>query len=234
MAYRTTNHIHYNQARRIIELDYIVFPYRDNKIISAIGPMVDNIAIKGRFFRMLAGRGCYGKCSFCSVINFYQPHNRIYRSPNNIIDEISYLQNKYDVNHFWFSDEIFYDKSKKGIQWVYEFVNEIKRRNILISFNIEMRPNDINYDEIQLLKDAGLTRIFIGAESGVQRILDEMNKGVTVEENLHAINNIQKADVSVRLGWISVVPTMSFQELIDNYIFLFNTGCIRKKIYIII
>lgn len=76
-----------------------------------------------------------------------------------------------------------------------------------------------------LLKEIGLTRISIGAESGIQRILDEMKKDVKVETVKNAIEVIQECGIETILGWIAIIPTMSFDELKENYHFLFNSGC---------
>ena len=97
------------------------------------------------------------------------------------------------------------------------------------TFNIELRPNDFNYDELIQLKDVGLTAIFVGIESGVQRILDEMRKDTTVEHNDQALEIAKKLDIKVEMGWISIIPTMSFEELKKNYEYLFATNCYTEE-----
>lgn len=215
--------------KRLSNLDFPFFPKRFPLVQNAVSNMVDGHYIKGKYYNMVAGRGCYGRCSFCSIHKSEDRTYRVYRSVNNVIDEMEELKSKYQIQHIWFNDEIFYDRSKKGILWMNEFCEELARRKLNLSFNIEMRPNDINEEELMKLKSAGLTAIFVGIESGIQRILDEMRKDTTVEQNVTAINILKKLDIKLEMGWISLIPTMSFEELIENYRFLFATDCYTEE-----
>ncbi len=203
--------------KRIINLDDLSFPMRDINLISTDEEI-------GAHFRMLGGRGCFGQCNFCSVIDFYQPHHKIYRSAKNVVNEIQYLVEKYDIHNFRFDDDLFYDLSKNGRQWVKEFCHEIKERQLEIKFDIEMRSDCIRVEEITILKEAGLYKVILGAESGSNRILKEMNKGIVVSDSLNAIKILKEFNIEVMLTFITLLPTMTYEELKENYEFLFATG----------
>ena len=97
--------------------------------------MIDGRYIKGKYYNVVAGRGCYGRCSFCSIYKLGKTHYRVYRSPKNVLDEIQKIINEQKVDHIWFTDEIFYDHSLRGSKWVRDFCNEIKSRNLHFAFD---------------------------------------------------------------------------------------------------
>ena len=214
---RKNGELFFIPPKRIINLDDLSFPMRDMNLISTDEEI-------GAHFRMLGGRGCFGQCNFCSVIEFYQPHHKIYRSAKHVVDEIQYLVEKYDIHNFRFDDDLFYDLSKNGKQWVKDFCHEIKERRLKIKFDIEMRSDCIRTEEISILKEAGLYKVILGAESGSNRILREMNKGIIVADSLNAIKILKEFDIEVMLTFITLLPTMTYEELKENYEFLFSTG----------
>lgn len=223
LVFREGDNIRFSLPERILNLDDLPFPTRDIEIIGRD---------KEEFFNILAGRGCYGNCSFCSIIQFYTPRFKIYRSAKNVVDELEYLIKEYNIHYFKFNDEIFYDSSPRGLEWVNRFVDEVKNRKINITFDIEMRVNDITKAEILKLKDIGLNILNIGVESGVQRVLDEMNKNITVAMIKDVIAVLKECQVNVRVAFITIIPTMSFEELKQNYQFLFDLGCyIEDNLY---
>jgi radical SAM superfamily enzyme YgiQ (UPF0313 family) len=231
IAYLNQGLLSLNPPNRIMNLDKLPFPVRNIEYLGNISS-IGTDKVGKRFFRMLAGRGCYGKCSFCSIIRFYAPKYKIYRSPQNVVGEIEQLVNKYGINDFLFNDEIFYEISKKGQMWIQQFVELIKQKEIKISFAIEMRANDIRHEEISLLKSVGLKRVSLGVESGIQRVLDEMNKGCTIQQNRDAIDILKQSGITPLISFIAIIPTMSFKELKDNYKFLFSLNCfIEENVY---
>ena len=224
--------IKYSYPHRITDLDELAFPVRDINVIgdSDDTPEVGMNMCEGRFFRMTVGRGCYGRCSFCSILDFYKEcKTRYYRSAANVVDEIETLISKYNVNNFRFNDDIFYESSKKGLEWVHLFCNEIKKRKLKITFAIEMRANDVHKEELQALKEVGLKKMSIGVESGVQRLLDEMRKDYTVTMLKEKIQLIRECGITPSFSFITIVPTMTFEELETNYKFIEELECFAEK-----
>ncbi len=122
-------------------------------------------------------RGCPFKCNWCAKPIYGNRYNS--RSPQNVVKELKLLKTNFNMDHIWFCDDIF--GLKPG--WVEEFAHLLKQENIGIRFKIQSRA-DLLVDEsvVKALADAGCENAWIGAESGSQKILDDMEKGTTISQ----------------------------------------------------
>jgi len=122
-------------------------------------------------------RGCPYKCNWCAKPIYGNRYNS--RSPENVVAELKLLKEKYQFDHIWFCDDIFGLKPT----WVSHFANIIEREKITFKYKIQSRV-DLLLEEntIESLARVGCDEIWVGAESGSQKILDAMDKGTTVEE----------------------------------------------------
>jgi len=125
---------------------------------------------------LICARGCPYTCTWCSRSVFGETHRR--RSAKNVVDEIELLREQYKPDMLWFADDVFTINQK----WFNEFYAEMKKRNIKIPFECITRADRLNEDIIQKMSELGSFRIWYGAESGSQKILDAMQRRVTVEE----------------------------------------------------
>ncbi len=131
-------------------------------------------------------RGCPFKCNWCAKPIYGNRYNS--RSPENVVSEIRLLKQNYAVDHIWFCDDIF--GLKPG--WVQEFAELLKREKLKIRFKIQSRADLLTEVEIvEALADAGCENVWIGAESGSQKILDAMDKGITVQQIHQATRNMK-------------------------------------------
>ena len=122
-------------------------------------------------------RGCPYKCNWCAKPIYGNRYNA--RTPQNVFEEIKQLYERYHFDHIWFCDDIF--GLKPG--WVKEFVALLKAANLKIKFKIQSRADLLlNDQQVQPLADAGCEMVWMGAESGSQKILDAMDKGTTVQQ----------------------------------------------------
>jgi anaerobic magnesium-protoporphyrin IX monomethyl ester cyclase len=122
-------------------------------------------------------RGCPYKCNWCAKPIYGNRYNS--RSPQKVADEIAFLMKTYQVNHFWVCDDIF--GLKPG--WVKEFKMCLAKKKVKPKLKIQSRADLLlKEDTIQDLVEAGLEEVWIGAESGSQKILDAMDKGITTQE----------------------------------------------------
>ncbi|MDB4904276.1 MAG: radical protein [Mucilaginibacter sp.] len=126
---------------------------------------------------MSTTRGCPFKCNWCAKPIYGNRYNS--RSPENVLTEIKLLKEQYDIDHIWFCDDIF--GLKPG--WVKEMAGLLEKENISIRFKIQSRA-DLLVEEglVKALASAGCEIAWIGAESGSQKVLDAMDKGITVEQ----------------------------------------------------
>ncbi len=119
-------------------------------------------------------RGCPYSCKWCSRAVYGQSYRR--RSAKNVVDEIELLFQNYTNTTFWFVDDVFTVSHK----WLAEFDDEINRRQLKINYECISRADRMNEEVIQLLKSSGCFRIWIGSESGSQKIIDAMDRRVDV------------------------------------------------------
>ena len=132
-------------------------------------------------------RGCPFKCNWCAKPIYGNRYN--IRSPENVVEEITQLINNYSVNHFWVCDDIF--GLKPG--WVRRFRNLVKEKNLKFTYKIQSRVDLLlQEDIIDALAESGAETVWVGAESGSQKILDAMDKGTTVEQ-IHSATKLLKS-----------------------------------------
>jgi anaerobic magnesium-protoporphyrin IX monomethyl ester cyclase len=141
------------------------------------------------YFSMNIGttRGCPFKCNWCAKPIYGNRYNS--RSPQNVIKELVMLKEQFQFDHIWFCDDIF--GLKPG--WVNEFADLVEKHRLRFRFKIQARADLLlqeNY--IKDLARAGCDNIWMGAESGSQKILDAMDKGTTVEQIHTATKLIRK------------------------------------------
>ena len=122
-------------------------------------------------------RGCPYKCNWCAKPIYGNRYNS--RSVEHVLNEIELLLTWHKPDHFWMADDIF--GLKPG--WVQEFNREAKERNLSFRYKIQSRA-DLLADEstARSLAESGCETVWLGAESGSQKILDAMDKGTTVAE----------------------------------------------------
>jgi radical SAM superfamily enzyme YgiQ (UPF0313 family) len=105
-----------------------------------------------------------------------------------VVKEIKLLKDNYNIDHIWFCDDIF--GLKPG--WVLEFAELLKKEKLSIRFKIQSRADLLTQPEVVgALADAGCENVWIGAESGSQKILDAMDKGITVQQIHKATHNMK-------------------------------------------
>lgn len=146
---------------------------------------------KGYFsINMATTRGCPFKCNWCAKPIYGNRYNS--RSPQNVVNELKMLKEKFNFDHIWFCDDIF--GLKPG--WVHEFADLIEREDLQFKFKIQARADLLlQEDYIADLARAGCTNIWMGAESGSQKILDAMDKGTTVKQIYEATRLLKKHGV---------------------------------------
>ncbi|MBL0047125.1 MAG: radical SAM protein [Bacteroidetes bacterium] len=121
-------------------------------------------------------RGCPYTCKWCSRAVYGQSYRR--RSAKLVADEIEHIQKNYEVDTLWFVDDVFTVSHK----WLKEFRDEIVTRKINLAYECITRADRLNEESMRLLKESGCFRVWIGAESGSQKIIDAMDRRVSVEQ----------------------------------------------------
>ncbi len=129
----------------------------------------------------ITARGCPYKCRWCSHQVYGQTHRR--RNPIKVVDEVEWLLQTYTPDIAWVSDDVF----TINHEWIRQYAAEMRRRNLRIPFECISRADRLNEEMLDLLAELGCFRVWIGSESGSQRLLDSMDRGVKVEQVQRAI-----------------------------------------------
>ncbi|HWF07090.1 MAG TPA: radical SAM protein [Bryobacteraceae bacterium] len=130
---------------------------------------------------VITARGCPYKCNWCSHSVYGHTHRR--RSPRAVAEEVEWLLGRYRPDMLWMADDVF--TIHQG--WLLEYAAELKRRGIRIPFECITRADRVNERIAATLGELSCMRVWIGSESGSQRILDAMQRGVTVEQVRRAV-----------------------------------------------
>lgn len=121
-------------------------------------------------------RGCPYTCKWCSTAVYGQSYRR--RPANQVAEEMKMLKDQYHPDALWFVDDVFTVSHK----WLIAFREEVLKQDAIIPFECITRAERLNDEILQLLKDVGCFRIWIGAESGSQTIIDAMDRRVDVNQ----------------------------------------------------
>ncbi|MDR2623128.1 MAG: B12-binding domain-containing radical SAM protein [Methanobrevibacter sp.] len=144
-----------------------------------------------RRFSIFVGRVCLYNCKYCQPVTRSMFGSRLrVRSPEHVVKELIYLRNKYGLYYFQILD----DNILQNRKWLHEFIEYYKFNNFEAKFMIGGRSdNVIKFEDlIKELHEMGLRMVFMGYESGSNRMLKLFNKGTTVEQNEHAISILNK------------------------------------------
>ena len=164
----------------------------------------------------MVGRDCWwrkdGGCTFCSWPTLY-PTYRV-RKPELLVDEIGMLIEKYKVR------EVFDDTGTFPVgNWLRKFCELMIERgyNEKIRFGCNMRFGALSLEDYRLMKKAGFRMLLFGLESASQRILDALNKGLTVEEMVDSCRKAKEAGLTVHITIMFGYPNASREEELQTY-----------------
>lgn len=135
---------------------------------------------------LITARGCPYHCLWCSHSTFGKTHRR--RSPEGVVDEVDWILGRYHPDMLWIADDVF--TIHHG--WLDRYTAEMQRRGMRISFECITRADRVNERVAAQLAELGCFRVWIGSESGSQRILDAMERGVTVAQVQTAVAQLKR------------------------------------------
>jgi radical SAM superfamily enzyme YgiQ (UPF0313 family) len=138
---------------------------------------------------MASSRGCPFHCNWCAK-PIYGSSYRV-RSPRSVAREMLLLHNSFEPDHIWFTDDIFALSSR----WTTEFANEVDRTGAVVPFKMQSRCDLMTRGSVADLRRAGCAEVWMGAESGSQRILDAMEKGISVADIYKARENLRREGI---------------------------------------
>ena len=135
---------------------------------------------------VITARGCPYHCRWCSHSTFGKTHRR--RSAVGVVDEVEWILNRYHPEQLWFADDVF--TIHHG--WLDAYAAEMRRRGLRVPFECITRADRMNARVAAQLAELGCERVWIGSESGSQRLLDAMQRGVTVAQVREAVGHLKR------------------------------------------
>ncbi len=200
-----------NQPRPLIEdLDSIPIPRREllgdfDKYESPPGSYKQKpIAI------VMTSRGCKARCIYCFQM---KGERRIrFRSVENVVQEVEELVNHYGFREIRFLDETFTADRERAM----EIVRRFREKKLKFSWYISSRVNTVDYEMLREFKKAGCWAVLFGAESGVQKNLNTMRKGITLDQTRAAVKAAKKAGLKVYTPFIIGIPGETYEEALKT------------------
>jgi len=182
-------------------------------------------ALGKKYATILAGRGCYYNCSFCSIREFYSkppgPIKRL-RRPDMVVREMELLHQQLGCSIFMFQDDDFPVASNRGREWATKFCELLAQKGLSskIMWKINCRPDEIEKDLFELMRNSGLFLVYLGIEAGTDDGLRFMNKRLNTEITLNAVNILNNLEVKYDFGFMPFHPASTFQSVKENFNFL--------------
>ncbi len=188
----------------IMDLDELPWPARH------LLPM-DKYTLFGKPIKIahvMASRGCPYGCIYCITSYFWGRRLR-FRSAQNVVDEIEFLRDKYKVNHIAFTDDEF-TVNRKFLQ---EFLSEIKKRGLDISYSCGSRVDHVDKKILTQLKDSGCTALYFGVESASQETIDKIGKKIRIEQAIRVFNWKKEVGIFTTASFILGFPWESTDDM---------------------
>jgi len=157
-------------------------------------------------------RGCPFGCNWCAKPIYGRGYN--VRSPKHVVEEMLFLKIHYNPDHIWFCDDIF------GLRpgWLSEFQREVEHSGLKVRYKCLSRPDLlIKENSFSMLAGSGCETVWMGAESGEQKILDAMDKGTTIEQIRSATKTLREQ--GIRIGYFLQFgyPGESYNDILKTF-----------------
>lgn len=207
IGYRINGSVTITPPRPVVEsLDDLPFPARHKLDLVKYVPMEPNY-LQLPSTGILGSRGCPYSCTFCSK-GVWGRKTRM-RSATNIINEIEYCMDTYNIKDFRFYDD--------SVTWSYkrleEFCNTIVEKKLDISWNCFSRVDLVNDNILRLMKMAGCYNIKYGVEAGTEKSLNTIKKGATLEQAREAIKLTRKYGIESKASFMIGIPGEDVEDV---------------------
>lgn len=183
--HKDTNELVRTERRGLMrDLDQLAFPSRD---------LVDTSQYRSAWksahgyfsLNIVGSRGCPYRCNWCAKPIYGDSFS--VRSAEMVAQEMRQLKYEFGAEHLWFADDIFGLRPK----WVRELAAAVERLDAAVPFKMQSRVDLMTADYVSSLRRAGCAEVWMGVESGSQKILDAMDKGTRVDQIAKARENLR-------------------------------------------
>ena len=161
-------------------------------------------------WNMASSRGCPYTCNWCAKPTFGRRYT--VRSPADVVRELALLKTELAPDHVWFADDIF----GLDVDWAEALADQIETAGCRIPFSMQSRVNLMTDRMVEALAKAGAREVWLGVESGSQKVLDAMDKGSTVEAARTATRTLKAHGVRacwfIQLGY----PSETWEDILST------------------
>jgi radical SAM superfamily enzyme YgiQ (UPF0313 family) len=216
IAWRGDERVHIVEGPAPAALDSLPWPERGD---------IDYLSQALPTASVLASRGCPWKCSFCSIITFYEANGtkgRRRRDPLLVVDELEHLARERGVRLILFQDDDFLAGGRDARRWAGTIATEIVRRELHRSLRLKFscRSDEVAYDVLAPLVEAGLTHVYLGVEAGDPDALETLNKHITPDVHFRARDVLHGLDITFDFGFMLLEPWSTITTVRNNLKFL--------------
>jgi len=204
--------IEHEELKDLDELPFMDFKGFDLKLYSQFLPLVSS-------------RGCIKMCRFCTENLLYKSFRQ--HSFPYMLEQIELLVKKHNMNNFTFQDSLI----NANLDWLENFCSSLIKKNIKINWEAQaIIRNDFSQTLADLLKKSGCFNLFVGLESGSDKILRLMNKGFTKDDALKFFNTLKKSGLHFEVSLIFGYPHEEEEDFAETVIFIVKNKKIITKI----
>jgi radical SAM superfamily enzyme YgiQ (UPF0313 family) len=209
LSYRENGHVKANGERPLInDLDSLPFPAYElvsNLTYGYFGGIRTSSKSLGG---LLTSRGCHFTCKFCSCAAFTNSTIR-WRSPENVTEELQYLNDKFGISEYMFVDDNFtFDKNR-----VIKICRAIKQNHLDLNWYCEGRINQADENMFREMRSAGCGVMYFGIESCVEKVLKYYRKGINYEMTKAAVAKARNAGLDVVGSFIFGAPIETLADM---------------------
>jgi radical SAM superfamily enzyme YgiQ (UPF0313 family) len=193
LSYKKNGKIIHNKARPFIkDLDTLSFPSRDLFI---------NRTRNMDFGNIITGRGCPYSCIYCASKKIWHKKVR-FRSAENVVKELIYLKENYNSPLIYFVDDTFTLNRNRAK----EICRGIIKKSLDIEWKCDTRVDCLDYELVNLMKKSGCIRIKIGVETGSEKILKRIKKGLTKDKIRKGVDIIKRVGIPLTVYLMAGFP----------------------------
>lgn len=182
-----------------------------------------NVISNAKRMQIDVGRGCPFSCTYCSTKTFWKRKFRL-RNLQDIVDEIQYVNNHFDINTFDFMHDLFTANKRR----VLEFCEEISKRKLNVKWGCDSRIDTIDYELIDKMQEQGMYQIFFGIETGSERMQQFINKRLNIQRCDEIVKYCISKGLKVTTSFIYGFPEETEEDIdatIKMAVKFQNYGC---------
>ena len=226
VGYRKNGAIVKNPQKLIMDLDEIPYPARHLFNLDLYDRKMEFLDVEPVDIMSII-RGCPFNCAFCETKKMWGPSCRFF-SPKRVVEEVKFMMNKYGSKGIYFINDNFTIRKKETI----EFCELMKQEKLDLQWICDTRADMVNREVLSKMREAGCKTIWFGIESGSPRILERINKNVTMDATEKAVKLCKQEKIKVAASFMLGVPgetiadmelTLSFAKKLNPDLCQFNT-----------